>query len=121
VDILFSQQKKCFLCSLCRGYKTGTSSSVELVESQVTVVKSEKLVAKARESSGTQRKGSVHSWKPLSSNNQGRLKNFMCVVVTVIFRVCSSVRLPVIYSYKQYKSSINPVTNPNPTYNHSIT
>jgi hypothetical protein len=35
---------------------------------RVAVVRSEKLVAEARDSSGTQRKGNVHRWKPLPSS-----------------------------------------------------
>jgi hypothetical protein len=34
---------------------------------RVAVVRSEKLVAEARDSSGTQRKGNVRRWKPLPS------------------------------------------------------
>jgi hypothetical protein len=35
---------------------------------RVAVVRSEKLVAEAGDSSGTQRKGSVRNWKPLPIN-----------------------------------------------------
>jgi multidrug resistance efflux pump len=35
---------------------------------RVAVVRTEKLVAEAGYSSGTQRKGNVHCWKPLPSN-----------------------------------------------------
>jgi hypothetical protein len=34
----------------------------------VAVLRSEKLVAEAGDSSGTQRKGNVRYWKPLASN-----------------------------------------------------
>jgi hypothetical protein len=37
-------------------------------EMRVAVVRSEMLVAEARDSLGTQRKKNVHHWKPLSSN-----------------------------------------------------
>jgi hypothetical protein len=51
-----------------RGYEPGSrgTSTVEWV--RVSVVRSEKLVAEAGESSGTQGKGNVRCWKPLPSN-----------------------------------------------------
>jgi hypothetical protein len=39
-----------------------------LGQMRVAVVRSEKLLAEAGESSGTQRKGNVRNWKPLPSN-----------------------------------------------------
>jgi hypothetical protein len=41
-----------------------------LSQLRVTVTRSEKLVAEARDSSGTQRKEDVHLWQPLPSNGK---------------------------------------------------
>jgi hypothetical protein len=49
-------------------------------------VRNEKLLAEAGESWGTQMKGNVHRWKPLTSNGYWKLRIlFVCSVVTVIF------------------------------------
>jgi hypothetical protein len=49
------------------------------------------------------------------------IEDFMCAAVTVIFRVCKPVRLSWLFVDTScvYKCSINPITNPNPVYNHS--
>jgi hypothetical protein len=41
---------------------------VLLSQLRVATVRSEKLVAETRESSGTQRKGNIRRWKPLPRN-----------------------------------------------------
>jgi hypothetical protein len=48
-------------------------------------------------------------------------EDFMCVVITVIFGVCNSVRLLQLPVVTIHKWSINPVTNPNPVESHSNT
>jgi hypothetical protein len=45
----------------------------------------------------------------------------MCAVVTVIFGVCNSVRLSQLFVVTFCKRQVNPITNPNPVYSHSIT
>jgi hypothetical protein len=51
---------------------------------RVAVVKSEKLVAEAGDSTGTQRKGNVRFWKPLPSNAVKTVteKARLCVIVS---------------------------------------
>jgi hypothetical protein len=52
-----------------------------LIKLRVTVVKSDKLVGEARDSSGTLRKRNVHHWKPLQATASEDLEDFMCAVV----------------------------------------
>jgi hypothetical protein len=51
------------------------------------------------------------------------IEDFMCSVVTVVFRVCKPVRmlLLLVVTSCVYKWSINRVTNKNPFYSHSYT
>jgi hypothetical protein len=43
----------------------------------------------------------------------------MCAVFTVIFRICNTMRLSLIFVVTFSKRPINPITNPNPFYTHS--
>jgi hypothetical protein len=71
-------------------------------------------VAEAGDSSGTQRKGKVHCWKPLPSNDNED------VTVDTSVCACAHVRNTELQSVScaALKSPINTVTSPKPVYNH---
>jgi hypothetical protein len=52
--------------------------------SRVAIVRSEKVVTEAGETSGIQRKGNVHYWEPLQAADNEDIEGVMYVVVTVI-------------------------------------
>jgi hypothetical protein len=58
---------------------------------RVVVVRSEKLLAEAEDSSGNERKYTVVSRYHATTSYD--CEDFVCAVATVIFRVCNSVRL----------------------------
>jgi hypothetical protein len=64
---------------------------------RVAVLRSEKLVAEARDSSGTQRKGNACRWKPLPSNTVKTMTEKTSLCVIVIFRC----------SHELFKTSFN--------------
>jgi hypothetical protein len=72
---------------------------------------SKKLVAQTGDSSGNQRKGSVHLWKPLPSN--GSETWLLCVCMRVIVKC--KVQLGTVS-----KCAINQVINPKPIYSHPL-
>jgi hypothetical protein len=74
-------------------------------------VRSEKLVAEAGDSSGNHKKGNVRRWKPLPSNAVKTVTENTSLYVMVICKV----------HHELFKSSINPITNPNPVYSHTHT
>jgi hypothetical protein len=68
-------------------------------------VRSEKLLADAGDSLGTQRKGNVHRLKLLPSNGCKDWEDTMCAVVAVIFKVCNPMRLYMYCVPEHYTSS----------------
>jgi hypothetical protein len=58
---------------------------------RVAVVRSEKLVSNSRYSSGTQRKGNVHCWKPLLSSTVKTVTENTSLCEMVICKVESRV------------------------------
>jgi hypothetical protein len=80
-----------------------------------------KLVAEARDSSGTKRKGGVHCWKPLpSSTVKTATENTSLCVTVKTATENTSLCVIMICSHKLFKSSVNLITNPNPICSHSI-
>jgi hypothetical protein len=62
-------------------------------------------------------KGNVRRWKPLPSNGQLRLRRiYVCCSYSDIWSVTQNI--VIICCYKLFKSSVNPITNPNPVSSH---
>jgi hypothetical protein len=112
-----SSKSRGFLCGPCRYVISRTVSGVSWVEledccgSVFVSCCCEQLVAEVRDSSGTQRKGNVRSWKPLSSNGSED--------VTVDTGVCKTVNCEVLPRAVS-KSAIN-LISPNPVCSHTHT
>jgi hypothetical protein len=83
----------------------------------VAVVRSEKLVAEAGDSSGTQRKNSAERRYQAKARKDS--KDFMRAIVTTVFEVCNSVRVSQLFVVTIRKFSINPNTNQNLVSNHT--
>jgi hypothetical protein len=79
----------------------------------------EKLVTKTGESSGSNRNGNMHRWKPLPSNGWRRLgKLYVCCNYSGLWNVSLSESVVVISNYG-CKCKNNPITNPNPVSGHT--
>jgi hypothetical protein len=54
---------------------------------------------------------------------QETTEDSICAKVTLIFKLCNPVMLLLLFVVTScvYKCSVNPITNPNPVYNHSYT
>jgi hypothetical protein len=85
------------------------SQSRESAGSQLSVAE-----PKAAGSSGTQRKGNVCRWKPLPNSVVKTVIENTSMCVWCRFLMCSHVL------FKSFKSSIHPITNPNPFYSHNL-
>jgi hypothetical protein len=68
----------------------------------------QKLIAEAGNSSLTEKKGNVRRWKPLPSNDSENVTVDTSLCVIVIFTSCA------------LRSPINPITNLNPVYGHTV-
>jgi hypothetical protein len=74
-----------------RRVEVGVRWPGRLSQLRVAVARSEKLVAEAWYSSGTQREGKVHHWKPLPSNGYWRLRRlYVCCSYSDLW--CNSAR-----------------------------
>lgn len=74
-------------------HNEGKQFSGWLSELRAAAMTSEKLVAEAEDSSGTQRKGECPASRYQATASKDR-EDFVCAVVSVVFGVCNSVRLP---------------------------
>jgi hypothetical protein len=83
---------------------------------RAAVVRSEKLVAEAGDSSGTQRKGNVRRWKPLPSNSQWRLRR---LYVFCSYSYLWSVQLSETVVVTFWESSISTTMSPSPVSSHT--
>jgi hypothetical protein len=83
---------------------------------RVAVVRGEKLVAEAGGQFWNPEEGESPPLKAVTKQRLVKTEKTMRAVVTVIFGVCNSMSPSQLFVVK---SSINPITNPNPVYSQS--